>query len=99
MDNDIIQNNTLFAMVINPNPLLNGYLFTFGSKDDSLSTDGLFTYLSNGLDDQDPDAIRLLRILIPVIESIKFEYPDIAAQVRKMNVDFHKSKNNDTNNG
>jgi len=62
-------------------------------EDRDLATDALITYFSNGIKDGDDKIRELLEVFISAIEKIKMDTPALAAEIRKMNIEYLKNKN------
>lgn len=69
--------------------------------DYELAKDGLYSALvgaiENGLT-REASVIQLFEIMVSAVEQIKSDYPEIAANIRKMNFQHLKSKKDDKSN-
>lgn len=92
-----LDNNTVIALVINnnaDNPSSVDVLHSFGGNKDK-AVEAIMTYFSNGIQMKDLLIVEAMDVFISAIESLKIEYPQLAAQVRKTNIEYLKNKNTD----
>jgi hypothetical protein len=84
---------TIFALVINQTEgdRLADVVHTIGS-DRELAIDALITYFNNGMNERDETVRELLEIIVSAIEKIKMDHPALAAQIRKMNIEYLKDR-------
>lgn len=89
----ILDGETVFALVVNPTEgerLVDVHHAVGPDRD--MAINSIITYLSNGVKDNDPLIGQLLEVLISALEWVKIEHPELAAKVRKMNIEYLKNK-------
>lgn len=94
-----LDNSTVIALVINNNaedPSCVDVLHSFGGNKDK-AVEAIMTYFSNGIQAKDELIVEAMDVFISAIESLKIEYPQLAAQVRKTTIEYIKKKRNDQN--
>jgi hypothetical protein len=89
-----INDMTVFAIVITQteSERMVDVIHAIG-EDRDLAIDALITYFDNGMNDKDEKVRELLEIVVSAIEKIKMDHPALAAQIRKMNIEYLKNKN------
>jgi hypothetical protein len=89
-----INEMTVFAIVITQTEgeRLVDVIHAIG-EDRDLAIDALISYFDNGMNDKDEKVRELLEIVVSAIEKIKMDHPALAAQIRKMNIEYLKNKN------
>lgn len=89
-----LDGNTVVAIVINNNkedPGCVDVLHSVGGDKDK-AIDAIITYFSGGLEAKDPLIVEIMDIFISALEGLKIEYPQLAAQIRKTNIEYLKNK-------
>lgn len=94
-NDDILREDTIFGLVINPKPD-GGTEVSYGTAIEGdhsqLILDTLFTYFCNAVESKWERGIDLLQKFMSVTESVKATYPNIAASVRKQNIEYIKKQ-------
>lgn len=97
MNQPIIDEETIIALVANPGGL-NNYHFWFGmGPDKQRAVDAITQYIIKGFENDQHYPVALWEVLLGVVENMKRDYPNIAAEVRKQNIEHLKKRNNDDN--
>lgn len=94
-DRPEIREDTVLAIVINPTEKPDQHETIWGFSDHQRATDALYTYVAAGYERKDGWALTLLEILTSVVEGIKGEYPEFAAKVRQVNIEYIKNEKSD----
>lgn len=97
--NTIVTSDTILAIFINPRDDSDtvDVEYAVGSNRDT-AINALMTYLITGIEDRNPLIGQLAEIIISAVEGIKKELPEIAAMVRRMNIEHLKNKQDESEN-
>lgn len=73
------------------------YNFAFRTTNRDMAIDALYTYMVDAIESGHVPGILLLEIVVSAAEGVKAKFPDIAASVRKMNLEQIKKQNDAPN--
>lgn len=97
MNNPIIDDDTIIAFVVNP-ASDKDYHFYFGIEGSKeRSVDAISQYIVRGFANEQHYPVILWEVLLAVVENMKKDYPNIAAEVRRQNIEHLKKRNKDDN--
>lgn len=97
MHTEIKSDDILDIIVGRTNNPSTPYNFAFRTTNRDLAIDALYTYMVDGVKSGSIPAILLLEIVVSAAEGVKAKFPDIAASVRKMNLEQIKKQNDAPN--
>lgn len=97
MPSPLIDDDTIIAFVANPAGHNNYHVYFGMGPEKGPAVDAIYQYIIKGFENNQEHPVGLWEVLLVVVENIKKDFPNIAAEVRRQNIEHIKNKKGFTN--